>query len=500
MPGSFSYNAGSNTVTVTGGTSGSPATFGDFVTADRAGTLNSQDARNITGVDGSPVAVTRAIRPVERLVLGGPAHTLYLVITNWNATSATVRIVGTDYDGNAQQEDIAISGNGTLYTVNRYKTITSTQVTALSGTGFSYNLTQQGWGVIWNKGNGQYQLDCKFTIGDGSTSTYFIDILKTLVIKSGVVTANSQNIIQSLANATFQLGNVDNADLKTSKNGCCVDFQETTYSGSRIIIAYGGIVNLYSCTLIGSGGYNGRGYIVESGAGILTAWNCNISGYSIPYRIINGELYNIYITGPDLGISQCSCSMDKIIIGPVTYYVIDLYASYQALVNNIISRNPGSSFVRASSISVDNYIKNADTDVWTITWSGTSTGKIYRQYTFDLHLADINGNPISGATVTLKDNTGSTVFSLTTAADGRITEQTVSRGYYDQAHGSTLQDYGPHTLIITTDGYQDYQDVITIEAAMSLEVAMLAAVSGGGAGVVPTNLGLVPLGIKQVAI
>lgn len=85
-------------------------------------------------------------------------------------------------------------------------------------------------------------------------------------------------------------------------------------------------------------------------------------------------------------------------------------------------------------------------------------------------------------------------------ADGRITATIVTVGYYDLVHGNNnFQTYGPHTLTITADSYQDYQDVITIDQKMNLEVAMLGAVAGGG-GVPPANPGLVPLGIKQVAV
>jgi hypothetical protein len=38
---------------------------------------------------------------------------------------------------------------------------------------------------------------------------------------------------------------------------------------------------------------------------------------------------------------------------------------------------------------------------------------------------------------------------VATSGSGDIATQTVSRGYYDQAHGNTLQDYGPHTLTIS---------------------------------------------------
>ena len=59
-----------------------------------------------------------------------------------------------------------------------------------------------------------------------------------------------------------------------------------------------------------------------------------------------------------------------------------------------------------------------------------------------------------------------------------------------------ITDKNPHTLTITKAGYQDYQEAITINRKMDLEVALLAPAGG----VSPTSLGLVPLGVKQVAI
>jgi hypothetical protein len=493
MPGSFSYNPGTNTVTATGGTSGSPATFGDFVTADRAGTLNCQDARNITGADSSPVAVTRAIRPVERLVLGGPAHTLYLVVTNWNATSATIRMVGTDYDGNAQQEDIALSGNGTLYTVNRYKTITSTQVTALSGTGFTYTLTQAGWGVIWNKGNGQYQLDCYFNIGDGSTSTYFKDINKQIIVSD---LGNSTTYILVKANAAFYTAQLDSLANRVSSNACSILFLRLVGTN-------------YYCGITFNNGASGliAGTFASLGCRLLivnydTSNNVNLLnliGHHIEINHMDsGVISNVLITYGSRYTLQ-------VILAAATVENIKAYYCARALclfgdnvtINNPVVRNSTEYAIWVNSANTMNII-NGDIDTWSLVYN--AAGVVYRKYTFDLHLVDINGNNISGATVTLKDNGGNTVFSVSTGTDGKIAQQTVSRGYYDQAHGNTLQEYGPHTLTITKAGCQDYQDVITIDRKMDLEVALLAAVAGGGAGVSPTNLGLVPLGIKQVAV
>ena len=59
-----------------------------------------------------------------------------------------------------------------------------------------------------------------------------------------------------------------------------------------------------------------------------------------------------------------------------------------------------------------------------------------------------------------------------------------------------ITDKNPHTLTIAKAGFQDCQEILTINRKMDLEVAL----SAPAGGVSPTNLGLVPLGVKQVAI
>jgi hypothetical protein len=108
------------------------------------------------------------------------------------------------------------------------------------------------------------------------------------------------------------------------------------------------------------------------------------------------------------------------------------------------------------------------------------------------------------------------VAALTTGADGiaacdeavTVKELAIARSdgsYFQAGYEDDLVSGGylarnmrtPHTLTITADGYQDYQEVITIDRAMDLEVAMLAAVAAGG-GVSPVQPSLLPLGVMEV--
>jgi hypothetical protein len=83
---------------------------------------------------------------------------------------------------------------------------------------------------------------------------------------------------------------------------------------------------------------------------------------------------------------------------------------------------------------------------------------------------------LEGATVTVKDKDGTVLFSQTTNRNGRITTQTVTFSLYKQA---VLELRGPHTLIISKNGYRQYQGVLTINAKTSLRITLPE--DGGGA-------------------
>jgi hypothetical protein len=118
---------------------------------------------------------------------------------------------------------------------------------------------------------------------------------------------------------------------------------------------------------------------------------------------------------------------------------------------------------------------NCDLDKWEITWEGNnSNAQLRRQYEFDLSVTDKDNNPINGATVTLKDKNGDTVFSLTTDLDGKIPTQTVMYAHYEEATGSTPNLYSPFHLRIEKGGYERYDDhSITLDKKTELKIALM---------------------------
>jgi hypothetical protein len=90
---------------------------------------------------------------------------------------------------------------------------------------------------------------------------------------------------------------------------------------------------------------------------------------------------------------------------------------------------------------------------YTFTWMSPYYGTLYIQYSFDLTLTDSNGNPISGATVTLYDANGNQVFQATTDANGNIPTQwvTVTKVYWSGSSAPTITSYNPFRLLIVKD-------------------------------------------------
>jgi hypothetical protein len=88
--------------------------------------------------------------------------------------------------------------------------------------------------------------------------------------------------------------------------------------------------------------------------------------------------------------------------------------------------------------------------------AGGSTNNFQRQISFDLTVTDVSKNPISGATVTLKDAYNATTFTTTTAADGTITQQwiTIWKLYTGGTQAVPSFTYTPFELTISKTGYR----------------------------------------------
>lgn len=146
----YDYNPAVDLFYLREGVESSPKSMEDCYNGDKAGSFANHTRTGITGTDASPVAVDYALKPADYVVLGGASNDLWILIVNWAGfVDVTIRIIGTDRDGNAQTEDVVVNGNGTYYTAKWFKTVTDTQVVAVNGAGsFDYKLEQGQYGAI----------------------------------------------------------------------------------------------------------------------------------------------------------------------------------------------------------------------------------------------------------------------------------------------------------------------------------------------------------------
>jgi hypothetical protein len=363
---------------------------------------------------------------------------------------------------------------GTLITYDAgTNTVTVIGGTAGSPLGFLdvWNADQAGgWGVVSKTGTTQFAFDAKLYIGSAGTATYFADKDKIVVFNTGIATASYQSIFYGAVDSTITLGQLEDAAAKSTSHGCVIQMLEASYYNSQFWGA--GTLYLYSCTLMGY--WNGAilGQPILYG---LTAtskvYNCLFVCFTLQTALPGSEVNNLVVTGGKYAVTACRGTMNDIRCYTQDY-ALYVTTNYPATISNVILRDATIATTYVNAITTDKYLINVDSDAWTFQYAGTSTAKIYRQYTFDLKVTDSAGNPVNGATVTLKDKNSGTVFSVTTDSNGNIPIQTVSRGWYSQTYLNTLQDYSPHTLTISKTGYTTYTQKFTLTGKTSWQIAL----------------------------
>ncbi len=306
-----------------------------------------------------------------------------------------------------------------------------------------------------------YKIDLPFDVGDTSTVTTLESALER-------ITMNGLFYIKN--NATFQCGALTAAG--RGKNGSQFVLK-TTYQASDIIIASGATnatFKFYASTFV------------------TNSWpSFNDGTIDIRDSTINGD-------GADIRISF-SVQVDSLILTNVLLTKIGrLTTDVAATINTFILNDSyltisaditieGVSVIGTSGLRVDSDNTATFLDpIGTITQSmitnvnGNSVGKL--TYSVNLLVKDPLGNALSGAVALLE---GSEVgaasydtqqFSVSTATDGTITEQTPTIKKW-VGTSETETDYNVHRLTLTKAGYETLIiENITIDGPIDWELEM----------------------------
>lgn len=468
----ISYDQTVNDLTILGYSEAAPCSFTDLHNADLAA-VNGRTLFSATA-PGSPwtASLTSQPQPCEQLAVP-------LKVACTPRAGASLVLTGTDAWGAAQSETVDLS-SGTAATGKRWRSVNANglQVTGLNS-GDSFAVHQDRWGVVWRFGN-VFLFDARLTVGDDTPGNkgHLADTRKTAVFNQAANDAGYPYCIQLKRYSYLRLGEAVSLEQKTVRHGCTL-INLKNLSGTHWTIrktsATDITVLLYDSTCRYQGPSAADPFVelrCSDSDDQVRVWHCHFSHTRVlQVQADKGSFFDVLVTGGSLGFGGGGVTERLSVHGQSS---AALYLEGAArTIRNVFSRG-AANLVRAYNFANAANILDADTDTWGVSWHN-SGGRINRQYTLNLAVSDALGFPLPGATVTLTDKNGSQVFSQVTGAEGQIPTQVVTRGYYEQATGSTLQDYGPHSLTITRDGYETYRDVLTIAARLDLDLALSPA-------------------------
>jgi len=94
-----------------------------------------------------------------------------------------------------------------------------------------------------------------------------------------------------------------------------------------------------------------------------------------------------------------------------------------------------------------------------------ATSEIYRDWTTELTVLDKNGDPVSGATVNIKDATSTINYDLTTDANGQVSQAvrvakytggTIFNATYGSKYADVITYYTGFVITVSKDGYETF--------------------------------------------
>ena len=453
MPGTFGYTESTNTVVVTGGTSGSPADFASFVTADRAGTATLLAA---TAGLSPTLALTYQIRPVEDMAL-----LITFTVAAKTAEADYIFITGTDFAGNAQTEAIDVTaGNGAYVSTKYFRTITNIDCSdnaAGGGTQWADGtvaVTQPQWGVIWDNGSGQYIVDCDFNIGDASTPTYFTSLNENVQFGT--------KCPQTTASATLQVGAPSN---DYSSDSCYWRFTGTNWtravaSGATASwLIYGSVIKVDGTYALLNGGSN----VIKNS--VLIGHSSSAGGFTIWTGCAAITLVNVYLVDMAwFGVAITPTVFEKISVeslkyGYVHYSNLPNGAIYDLTMTNIVSTDVWNN--SDSTISLIDPTYSLGTPI-----ISDADGVVKEQYTCNITVADKDGTLLDGVEVLCEDKDDAQAFTTTTGDTdtGKIDEQVITYKTWTGT-SETLTTQSPHKFTLSKAGYETLVlDNITVDS------------------------------------
>ena len=380
---------------------------------------------------------------------GTAGHDFYVdqILLTRPATNNTLDITGTDWDGNAQSESIDVSGGDDTYN-GAYKWRTITDIDCNGWPDGTLKVTQPQWGVIWDYGNGQYNVTAtNIEFGNGTTSTYFTSEREKVQLL-GFLIKNS---------ATVRLG------AKYGDYGIDGSWWNCRFAANSIVIASGQT----TATFLVYDSYltKDNNIYAQFQDGVIDFLNSTITAY---YWDTAAWQRNWAFAG------ATSLSFNEVYINNQINFFC--YVAPDLMRNVHIHRMGGGTEFRGSGISVtgitlterggyDAKTSAADSEVTFIDSVSAIAFVLHNQasswvksvYTCNITVADKDGTLLDGVEVLCEDEADATVWTTTTGDTdtGKIDEQQITyRQFTTTAYPATITTYSPHKFTLSKAGYE----------------------------------------------
>jgi uncharacterized membrane protein (UPF0136 family) len=460
------YNSASDKFVVTGYTdsAGSRGRLSNVKTLDSATALTLLAA----AAGSATLTLTKQIRPVENLAL-----IISLVVAAKTAEADYIFITGTDAWDAAQTESIDVSaGNGTYTTTKRWRTITNLDCSDNSAGGGTVwadgtlAVTQPIIGGLYQDGK-YFRLDIALDWGDNSTATYFEVIEgEFLYCADGILPM----IEASSATVKVYIGQFDGYGPVKS---AAISMQCPAADTYQINDANGQLLVYASSVFLRNGSRflfwrYGTCYFLNSALiGIDNQGRCGFSTsctWSMVNSVISGMKY-FYPTASPLSWQNSSLHLiDNVEWYGTTTTLVGLNATRVVTSRKFV--------VGGSTTRTAIYRNPLSTIDQSWVQNNTATAIQLVQWSINLKVVTPAGAAISGATVVMKDQTGTAVFTQTTDANGQITEQWVERVRWTTT-SETETDSSPHVLTVTAAGFETLTiPAITLSEAIDWTVEL----------------------------
>ena len=419
----------------------------------------------LSTVEFIPPADWSMVREGDRIHTGLPDSQLWI--------RCRITAISSPTEGGANQTDAPQGGNNTIVltgtTEYTFDDIISADVAG-------------GWGVATNPMPQAYKFDrCGIQVGDDAGTDGILKDNSKVIYFYAPTPSAKHGAIRTCGNSTCILGAEDLYLNKYAENGCVI------YAKSNTVV-YNGYISFVSDDTSTLKFHNCKFWTVDHDFAFYSgtvSWNfflndtatmhfidCQVTDWGMlktysPNLVIKRTFFHNTYYGINLNgtspLTTWTTPFEDLEFGKIGESGIWQLGFTEATWKNIsVSPNEdyghGLAWAYRSGISKIHMVNPPTVDANDYYVSGADD-YVDLSFLFNLTVLDEDENAISGATVQLKDKDGTSIFSVPTATDGTITEQTVTTAKITTVHEKA--DYNPYTLTITKTGYRVYHSTFT---------------------------------------